>query len=328
MSFQAFLETYCRDLPPEAWARATSYVEGFNAAAAERISIRALAGERLAGARIEGDRAFRILDGYDAVAGAIRRAFAPGGVALHLNTIVESVAWRSGAVEATVQPRAGGSVETYTAGRALITLPLGVLQAPPDVPGAVRFSPDLAEKRPALGQLEMGHVVKITLRFREAFWQHGLVGGRDLSRLSFLVSGGTGIPTWWSAYPVRAPLLVGWAAGTAADRLAPRGDQAILDGAVDSLARLLGAARGLVAGQLDGWYFHDWQADPFARGAYSFVRAGGAAAQAALAQPIANTLFFAGEATAEGHIGTVHGAIASGERAAREVIRSAEGKIS
>jgi monoamine oxidase len=36
---------------------------------------------------------------------------------------------------------------------------------------------------------------------------------------------------------------------------------------------------------------------------------------------VADTLFFAGEATElEGHHATVHGAIATGERAAREVL--------
>jgi uncharacterized protein with NAD-binding domain and iron-sulfur cluster len=51
------------------------------------------------------------------------------------------------------------------------------------------------------------------------------------------------------------------------------------------------------------------------------VPVGGLEARAALAQPVENTLFFAGEATnSDGHTATVHGAIASGRRAAREVI--------
>jgi monoamine oxidase len=50
---------------------------------------------------------------------------------------------------------------------------------------------------------------------------------------------------------------------------------------------------------------------------------GGDGAQEALASPIENTLFFAGEATdISGHNGTVHGAIASGRRAASEIQRS------
>jgi len=44
-------------------------------------------------------------------------------------------------------------------------------------------------------------------------------------------------------------------------------------------------------------------------------------APARLAAPVADTLFFAGEAThAAGAIGTVHGALETGERAARELL--------
>jgi monoamine oxidase len=66
---------------------------------------------------------------------------------------------------------------------------------------------------------------------------------------------------------------------------------------------------------------HDWSRDPFARGAYAYVLAGGGDPGAELARPVARTLFFAGEATAD-DAGTVEGAIASGERAARQVRRA------
>ena len=83
----------------------------------------------------------------------------------------------------------------------------------------------------------------------------------------------------------------------------------------DDLARLLEAE-----------YIHDWQSDPFSRGAYSYGKVGADGAQEALASPVENTLFFAGEATdTGGHNGTVHGAVASGVRAAREIL--AEGPV-
>ncbi len=73
---------------------------------------------------------------------------------------------------------------------------------------------------------------------------------------------------------------------------------------------------------LQGSHVCDWQTDPFARGAYSYVRAGGVDAVAELARPCEETLFFAGEATQSGFGGTVASAIASGYRAADEIIRS------
>jgi monoamine oxidase len=316
-SFQEFLETQCRDTSPQAQQRATSFVEGFNAAVAERVGIHSLVGEQRAAATIEGQRSFRILSGYDAVAQQLRADFELEQVALHLNTIVTALNWRRGAVEMLARSRAGHELEPFRATCALITLPLGVLQAPPEAPGAVRFTPALDSKRAALGQLVMGQVVKIGLRFHSPFWERD---GR-LSSMSYLLSQATAVPTWWSVYPAQAPLLIGWAAGPAAEKLALRGDAFVIDQAIGSLAQALGVERRLVAAELEAWYFHDWQADPFARGAYSYVLVGGLAARAALAQPVEDTLFFAGEATnTDGHTATVHGAIASGRRAAREVI--------
>jgi monoamine oxidase len=91
--------------------------------------------------------------------------------------------------------------------------------------------------------------------------------------------------------------------------------------ALRTLATLLHIGSEQLAQLLDAAYFHDWQTDPFSRGAYSYGAVGSDDAQQTLATPVENTLFFAGEATdATGHNGTVHGAIASGRRAAREIL--------
>jgi monoamine oxidase len=92
--------------------------------------------------------------------------------------------------------------------------------------------------------------------------------------------------------------------------------------AVQSLGTLFGSAVD-VAGQLQGYYTHNWQQDPYARGAYSYVLVGGNEARAQLAEPLERTLFFAGEATDNAdEAGTVTGALESGVRAAREIIGS------
>jgi monoamine oxidase len=84
--------------------------------------------------------------------------------------------------------------------------------------------------------------------------------------------------------------------------------------------RVLFGERVDVESEVRATYLHDWQADPFACGAYSYVAVGGRAARKALAAPLDGTLFFAGEATdTGGETGTVAGALASGVRVAREV---------
>jgi len=162
----------------------------------------------------------------------------------------------------------------------------------------------------ALAHIEVGHVVKIILRFRERFWDD----------FNFLHAENADFPTWWTSAPVRAPILTGWAGGHAADRLLAEGAEAIGSRAIQSLASLLGVSRRRVASQLDAVHMHDWQADPFSRGAYSYAGVGGSGAHRELARPLSKTLFFAGEATSSDETGTVSGAIASGRRAARSLI--------
>jgi len=95
----------------------------------------------------------------------------------------------------------------------------------------------------------------------------------------------------------------------------------VISCAVDSLASILEMEAASLRRELKNGFTHDWQSDPFARGAYSYALVGGSSAGCALAAPVAGTLFFAGEATdCEGHNGTVHGAIASGKRAAKEIL--------
>ena len=123
--------------------------------------------------------------------------------------------------------------------------------------------------------------------------------------------------------PEQLPIMTGWAAADCAERLEGLGPAEIVGQAQKSLATILGLAPSRLAAQLRKAYTHDWTHDRFSLGAYSYVKAGGEGAQQALSAPVAETLFFAGEATdCGGHNGTVHGAMASGKRAAKEILRS------
>jgi monoamine oxidase len=108
--------------------------------------------------------------------------------------------------------------------------------------------------------------------------------------------------------------------GTGAQRLLQHDQAFILDEGLTSLSRVLGISREDVQTQLEGAQFHNWTADPFSRGAYAYLPVGGLTHQENLSKPVEQTLFFAGEATSKGHIGTVHGALMSGRRAANEII--------
>lgn len=294
------------------------WVEAYDAADPARLSVRALLRERRAERKIAGDRTFRLVTGYDAVPGALHHSITAERGRVELETIATDVRWSPAAVTVAVSDSRGAARGSFSARRLVVALPLGVLQAPPTEPFAIRFTPPLAEKDAALHGLEMGHVVKLVFAFQERFWEPLFP-----DELGFLVASEAPLRGWWTGYPVYAPVLVGWDGGPAADAFASLATEQRLDRALDSLGRALRVGRAEIDRQLVTWSTHDWAADPFARGAYSYVRVGGIEAQAALARPVANTLFFAGEATElEGHQATVHGALAAGHRAADEVLQS------
>jgi len=93
------------------------------------------------------------------------------------------------------------------------------------------------------------------------------------------------------------------------------------DKACTTLARIFGLRKQKIHGLLKGCYTHDWQHDRFSLGAYSYVATGGLDASRKMTEPVADTLFFAGEHTdITGHWGTVHAAMRSGLRAAEQVL--------
>jgi monoamine oxidase len=306
----------------EARDRALAYIVGFNAADPEKVGVHWLVEEMRAEEQIQGDRGFRSANGYEDLLDAFREELAQTRVSTQTDTVVNCVAWKPGQVE--VKSRRPTETYTLSAARVLITLPLGVLQASVKS-GVVQFMPSLpGEKVEAMKKLEMGKVMRITLRFRHRFWDTISPRGNSqtLSKMSFLFSDDESYPTWWTSFPRKSPIITGWAPHTSADRLSGKSRAFVIDQSLRSLSRLLKVEAHELESWLDAAYFHDWQSDPFSLGAYSYGTVGSAGSQKTLAEPVENTLFFAGEATeTTGHNGTVHGAIASGRRAAKEILR-------
>ena len=117
--------------------------------------------------------------------------------------------------------------------------------------------------------------------------------------------------------------MTGWAASSQLSYSGAIAGDELRDIAVKSLAHVLNVPLSVVKEELSSWHEHDWQRDPFSRGAYSYPAAGGAHAAALLAEPVSETIFFAGEATAShGYNATMEGAVRSGIRAAAQVVKS------
>ena len=303
--------------------RAIAYVAGFNAADPARVGVHWLIAQMKAEERLEGDRAFRSEHGYADLIDILRDGLNPGNVALHLETVVHSIVWTDHSVQ--VYARRSEELCDFSADCVLITLPLSILQASAAGHGDVRFSPALpTEKLDALNQLGMGKVIRMTFRFRRRFWNEIRPAGspdRTLETMSFLFSENESFPTWWTTVPEPLPFITGWAPFKAGESLSGKSKGFIVDHGLKTLSALLQVDRSALDEQYDEAYFHDWQSDPYSMGAYSYGMVNSSGASAALARPVRDTVFFAGEATdSTGNNGTVHAAIASGLRAAGEIL--------
>ncbi len=307
----------------EARRLAAHFVESFQAADLRRVSARSLAGEGSPSGEPEAQRLGRIIDGYGALIDALAE---PVSRFVRTRCVVTCVRWSRGRVAVDARTGAGRRA-SFSARAAIVTLPLGILVLRSGSRGHVRFEPVPGRLSAALAGLAVGHVTRVTLRCREPFWEKAgrsaTTRDESLATLGFLHAPGESFPVWWTQYPERTPWLVAWAAGPRAPALGALSPTALRRQLVTTLARISGLPARAIGRQIADIWRHDWDTDPFARGAYSYAAVGGADAPALLGRPVDDTLFFAGEATvSDGRIGTVDGALASGERAARQVLRA------
>ena len=269
-------------------------VEGFDAVIASDASVIGIAKEWRSGVN---DEISRPSSGYGPLMRHLASLVDSG---ISLQTRVLEVQWMGDGVR-ILATRAGSPLEIQ-AKHAIVTLPIGVLREQ-----RVHFVPPLPEeKQAAIDAIAMGPVTRVMLEFDAPFWPDA----------SFFQAPECAMPTMWTRFPQRIPVLAAWAGGGAVQRLSAR-DMDPIAAAMDTVQTLFPSIDAHA--RLRASYHHDWQADPFSCGAYRYLRVGGGDARAQLGKPIAQKLFFAGEATSTGDSGTVAGALESGYRAADEV---------
>lgn len=256
------------------------------------------------GAEIEGDD-WLLPGGYDQLTDGLA-----AGLDIRLDQVVRQIRYDEQRVTVTTEPADASGERHFSADCVLVTVPLGVLKH-----GDIRFVPPLpAPKQRAIRRLGMGVLDKVYLRFPEVFWD-------EQSHLLGYVSEPKGMwSEWLNLYALTGePVLLGFNAGRYGRALEELADDEIVRAGMGVLRTLYGAAIPAPTGYL----ISRWGRDPFARGAYSYWATGSEPAdRAALARPVGQQLFFAGEATDEAHAATVHGAYLSGRRAAREIGRA------
>src|SRR5262245_17768589 len=252
---------------------------------------------------------FHIDEGYSAL---LHRAADEAQLDIRLNRPVTRIEWEPGGVRVFARNL------VLQARAALVTLPLGVLQA-----DDVEFDGPLPRaKIDAIQSLHAGKALKMVTSFRalhggKPFWPEGM---------AFLISALDSQLHWPTSLRRRRGqryLMTHLVGGDAADRFGQHPDppQAMLN----QLVHMFGNERIRELFVRAEWRV--WHADPFSRSGYSASPDDADEdARTKLGLPVAETLFFAGEAVGvrgrPGKVASVHGAIESGMSCARDVIAS------
>lgn len=194
---------------------------------------------------------------------------------------------------------------TIRADRAIVTLPTPAIAEPS------QFSPELPDKIEAAVGLPMGLADKLFLSLEGAEEQPA--NSRVFGATDRVATGS------YNLRPFGSPFIEAYLGGALAWRLESEGEAAFFDFAAEQLAHIFGSS---FARRIKLLKVHRWGADPFARGSYSYATPGNADCRAALAAPVDDRLFFAGEACSLRDFSTVHGAFATGVAAAEQAMRA------
>jgi monoamine oxidase len=302
-----------------------NFVEGFEAGDPRKISTRWLVDG--ADELKSSYKQFRLANGYSDMVTWLATGLDPDRVEIRLNTTATELEWKRHEAKVWVTSPAGSRLGPFSARAVIVTVPHAVLKQ-----GRLRMRPMDSRKQNALQQLEVGHIFKLVLQFRENFWSKDEFLSKRVKRKKssasdpeapvFIHSQDEDVPVWWTQAPSTTPNLTAWAGGPKAEALLTETHQSRLDKSLNALSRVFDMSRRNIDEMLESCSTHDWTADPFSMGAYTYVGAGALRAAKVLAEPVAQTLFFAGEATDAAEMGTVAAALSTGRRAAAQCART------
>jgi monoamine oxidase len=279
------------------------FVEGYDAADAQQASAITLREEWKTS---DDEKQFRIPSGYDLMLAHLHNKFTRQGGVTFLSSEVKLIRWNRDYVKAELQE--GSTIEGE---KIIITVPIGLLQHE-----KIKFDPPIRSHVEASKNIGYGAVIKFLYEFTEPIWNEST--GRTLPNFRFIFSDAD-IPTWWSQLPDETPLITGWLSGPRALETMLNNEQ-LHEMALKSLAYIFKTGNSEVSRYIKVSHIANWATNPFALGAYGYATTKTKHARQVMAEPVEDTIYFAGEALDEGPaMGTVEAALASGKAVAKKI---------
>ncbi|MEQ9260717.1 MAG: NAD(P)/FAD-dependent oxidoreductase [Roseovarius sp.] len=229
-------------------------------------------------------------------------------IPVSLDTPAQRIGWSGSGVE--VETPKG----TIRAKACICTVSTGVLNA-----GSIRFTPGLPDwKEQAIDDVPMGLLAKVALKFDDTrlgfvpnAWLDYYVPNKMPAEAAYFL-------TW----PFEDPYMVGFIGGEFGWELSRAGEAEAVDFVLGEVVKMAGSdARKAFAGGI----LTDWATNPHVLGGYGAARPGRFAAREALARPVDDRLFFAGEAVATPFNALCSGAFYSGRDTAKSVMETVLG---
>lgn len=234
-------------------------------------------------------------NGFDAITN-----FLAIGLNIKMETIVQTVNYTETGV--TISTDKG----EYTGDRVIVTVPLGVLKA-----GDITFSPALpSDKLQSISALGSGVLNKVWLEFPSVFWDNTTIH-------NYFSTPKGRFNEWVNWHKASGEThLLGFNAGQYGLEIESKSDDEIVAEAMTILRAMWGADIPSPTNRV----ITRWNSDPFAKGAYSFIKVGSTIDdRATLAKSVSNRVFFAGEATSTDNAATTNGAYNTGLREAQKI---------
>jgi monoamine oxidase len=302
MTLDEFLEANFNDEKYNGLRKSVrGFANGFDLADTSRASVLSLREEWMG----EEDQQYRIPGGFDQLINFLEKECLRVGCTMYASSAVTEIKWQGNDLKISTSNN-----KTHDATKVIVTISLGQLQSG----RAIIFQPAIDNYFQATSKIGFGSVIKIMMEFKDPFWE------KKKKNIGFLFTNEI-IPTWWTQSPSPYPLLTGWAGGPQAWTLEDKDDEAILDLAFRSLSNIFRVTVDELKQKLTAATVANWKKDPYSSGAYSYDTVESMEAKKLLNTPIANTIFFAGEAFYEGPSpGTVEAALVSAKNVVDKIL--------
>jgi monoamine oxidase len=251
----------------------------------------------------EQEQQYRIAGGYISLTNFLLQCCKENNASIYYNSNVHHIEWQPNHATVSCTNR-----KKFIADKIIITVPLGVLQQQ-----NISFTPAIPEQQNAWMNIGFGNVIKVLVHFKTGFWQaYGYAG--------FIISNEV-IPTWWLQTPDNN-VLTGWLGGPSSSQFNNYTTGQMLELTLQSLSNIFKTPVDFIKQQLQHFAVYNWENQPYTLGGYSYNTLSSIHAKQTLTNPIAHTIYFAGEALYTGDAqSTVEAALQTGLAAAQKIIQ-------